>query len=126
MANLRVELVAVEERFWSGEAALVTAQTTEGEIGLMAGHEPVLGELSPEGVVVIKLEDGTRKVASVQGGFLSVTAGKVTVLAEAARWADDVDASSVQAELDAAEAGSADALAARSQLRAVERAKQVS
>ncbi|RZK58646.1 MAG: F0F1 ATP synthase subunit epsilon, partial [Rhodococcus sp. (in: high G+C Gram-positive bacteria)] len=45
MAEMTVELVAVERRLWSGSATLVSAQTTEGEIGVMPGHEPVLGQL---------------------------------------------------------------------------------
>ena len=46
MAEMDVELVAVEERLWSGTATLVSAQTTEGEIGVLPGHEPILGQLA--------------------------------------------------------------------------------
>lgn len=53
MAEMTVELVAVERRLWSGSATLVSAQTTEGEIGVMPGHEPVLGQLVEGGVVAI-------------------------------------------------------------------------
>jgi len=50
---MSVQLVAVERRLWSGTATLVVAQTTEGEIGIMPGHEPVLGQLVEGGVVKI-------------------------------------------------------------------------
>ena len=72
MAEMTVELVAVEQRLWSGSATLVSAQTTEGEIGIMPGHEPVLGQLIEGGTVSITSVDGERIVAAVHGGFLSV------------------------------------------------------
>ena len=45
MAEMSVQLVAVERRLWSGTGTFVVAQTTEGEIGILPGHEPVLGQL---------------------------------------------------------------------------------
>ena len=45
MANMSVELVAVERRIWSGEATFVLARTTVGEIGVLPGHEPTLAQL---------------------------------------------------------------------------------
>ena len=49
MATLQVELVAVERKIWSGEATMVIARTTEGELGVLPGHAPLLGELAPRG-----------------------------------------------------------------------------
>jgi len=43
VAELHVELVSVEREIWSGEAASVIAKTTEGEIGVLPGHTPLLG-----------------------------------------------------------------------------------
>ena len=91
MAEIAVELVAVERMLWSGQASIVTAQTTEGEIGVLPGHEPMLGQLVDNGVVVIRPVDGDKLVAAVQGGFLSVSEDKVTILAEFAVWADEID-----------------------------------
>lgn len=118
---MTVELVAVEERLWSGTAKLVSAQTTEGEIGIMPGHEPVLGELAEGGVVAITTTAGERVVAAVHGGFLSVTATKVSILAESADWAQDVDLEAAKAVFAEATDESAK-LVARGQIRAVERA----
>lgn len=81
---LRVELVAVEERVWSGEAETVVARTTEGELGVLPGHAPLLGQLAEPGQVRIKGTDGALHVWEVSGGFLSVTSGGVTILAESA------------------------------------------
>ncbi|MEV0948303.1 F0F1 ATP synthase subunit epsilon [Rhodococcus sp. NPDC049939] len=122
MAEMTVELVAVERRLWSGSATLVSAQTTEGEIGVMPGHEPVLGELVEGGVVSVTTTDGERIVAAVHGGFLSVTAKTVTILAESADLAEDIDVAAARATLDAG-GDDLEAIAiAKGRIRAVERA----
>lgn len=85
MANqLHVELVAVEEKVWSGEAEMLVARTTEGELGVLPGHAPLLGQLAEPGQVRIKLAGGEQVTYEVAGGFLSVTGQGVTVLAESA------------------------------------------
>ncbi len=73
MAELQVELVAVERKIWSGEAAMVIARTTEGELGVLPGHAPLLGELAEGGTVRVRRPTAARCVAAVHGGFLSVT-----------------------------------------------------
>lgn len=118
---MTVELVAVEQRMWSGDATMVVAQTTEGEIGVMPGHEPVLGQLIEGGVVAITTSDGERVVAAVDGGFLSVTAKAVTILAETAEWAQDIDESAARQALEEAGDDEEAAARARGRLRAVER-----
>ncbi|MFD4369595.1 F0F1 ATP synthase subunit epsilon [Rhodococcus sp. NPDC058521] len=122
MAEMTVELVAVERRLWSGSATLVSAQTTEGEIGVMPGHEPVLGQLVEGGVVSITSTDGERVVAAVHGGFLSVTATTVTVLAESADLVEDIDVEAAKAVLADSSEDPEAVEAAKGRLRAVERA----
>ncbi|MEH1168784.1 F0F1 ATP synthase subunit epsilon [Micromonospora sp. CPCC 205539] len=82
--QLHVELVAVEEKVWSGEAEMVVARTTEGELGVLPGHAPLLGQLAEPGQVRIKLAGGEQISYEVAGGFLSVSSDGVTVLAESA------------------------------------------
>lgn len=102
MANaLKVELVAADHLVWSGEARLVVAKTTEGEIGLMAGHEPVLAVLVP-GSVAIQPGEGERVVAAVHGGFLSVADDVVTILAEVAELAGEIDVARARTALEQA------------------------
>ena len=85
MANqLPVKVVAVEERVWSGEAEMLVARTTEGEIGVLPGHSPLLGLLKEPSQVRVKLAGGDSLTYDVAGGFLSVSAEGVTVLAESA------------------------------------------
>ncbi|CAM3152859.1 MULTISPECIES: F0F1 ATP synthase subunit epsilon [Actinomycetes] len=115
-----IEVVSADTRLYSGEATFVIAQTTEGELGVLANHEPLLGQLVEGGFVLIEEEGGQRKVAAVQGGFLSVTGETVTVLAESAEWADEVDADAERSVLESEEEGSERYIRAQSRLRAVE------
>jgi len=86
VANLlHVNVVAVEERVWSGEAETLIARTTEGEIGVLPGHSPLLGLLKEPSQVRIKLAGGDQLTYDVSGGFLSIDADGVTVLAESAQ-----------------------------------------
>jgi F-type H+-transporting ATPase subunit epsilon len=80
--QLHVELVSVEEKVWSGDAEMLVARTTEGELGVLPGHAPLLGQLAEPSQVRIKREGGQELSYDVAGGFLSVTSAGVTVLAE--------------------------------------------
>ena len=91
MATLQVDLVAVERMLWSGEARMVIARTTEGELGVLPGHAPLLGQLAEGGVVTIRSESGEDVVVAAHGGFLSVTERGVSILAETAEFAGDID-----------------------------------
>ena len=104
MAELHVELVAVDREVWSGEATQVSARTTEGEIGVLPGHAPLLGQLADGGVVTISQTGGTDVVVAVHGGFLSVTDEGVTVLAEVAELGSDVDTGRAREALQRAQA----------------------
>ncbi|HPT95492.1 MAG TPA: F0F1 ATP synthase subunit epsilon [Microbacteriaceae bacterium] len=77
---LNVSLVSAERAVWNGEATLVVAKTVEGEIGIMAGHEPVLAILA-EGNVRITLADGSKVLASAKDGFLSMEGDDLTIVA---------------------------------------------
>ncbi|GAC85101.1 F0F1 ATP synthase subunit epsilon [Gordonia paraffinivorans] len=101
--SFHVEVVSADSRLYSGEATFVIAKTTVGELGVLANHEPLLGQLVPGGFVVIDEESGTRRAAAVEGGFLSVTGDAVTVLAESAEWADKVDVNAEKQALEQAE-----------------------
>ncbi|HEY7102658.1 MAG TPA: F0F1 ATP synthase subunit epsilon [Mycobacteriales bacterium] len=102
MATVHVELVSVERLLWSGDATMVIARTTEGELGVLPGHAPLLGELAPGGIVRIQQEGGEELVFAVHGGFLSVTEDGVSVLAELAERSDEIDVSRAQQALERA------------------------
>ena len=125
MATLQVELVAVERMIWSGEASMVIARTTEGELGVLPGHAPLLGELAPGGVVTIRTESGEDVVVAAHGGFLSVTDRGVSILAETAEISTEIDVERAREALRRAEGAGDDPEAldavrrAQSRLRAV-------
>ncbi len=77
---LNVAVVSAERELWSGEATQVIARTTEGEIGILAGHQPVLAILAP-GESRVTATDGTVVTARVEDGFLSVQGDTVTIVA---------------------------------------------
>ena len=81
MSSLKVEMVAADRKVWEGEAKLVRARTTQGELGILPGHSPLLGVLV-EGDVMIQGLDGARHNAIVDGGFLSVDSDVVVIVAE--------------------------------------------
>ncbi|GLZ30206.1 ATP synthase epsilon chain [Lentzea sp. NBRC 105346] len=118
MAEMTVQLVAVERRLWSGVATSVSAQTTEGEIGILPGHEPLLGQLVEGGVVRIRTTDGELVTAAVHGGFLSVTGEGVSILAEDAELAGEIDIERARQKLQ--DADEAERARAAAQVRAVE------
>jgi len=80
MANLQVTVVSATAEVWSGEASMVVARTTEGEIGILAGHEPTLGILAA-GEVRITTASGEKVTAQAEDGFLSVDGDEVMVVA---------------------------------------------
>lgn len=80
MASLTVCVVAADQKIWSGEAKQVSAKTTEGEIGILAGHEPLLALLA-EGEVRVTTVDDQKIVVNAEGGFFSVDNDEVQVVA---------------------------------------------
>jgi len=100
---MQVELVAADRLVWSGEARMVIARTTEGELGVLPGHAPLLGQLAEGGVVTIRTESGDDVVVAAHGGFLSVTERGVSILAETAEFSGDIDVERAREALRRAE-----------------------
>ena len=103
METLYVELVSAERKVWSGEATMVTTRTTDGKIGIMPRHEPMLAILVP-GRVTVHLPDGTQQHGAVHGGFLGVDGNNVEIIAEVAELAHEIDLDRAQEALRRAEA----------------------
>ncbi len=83
MAELTVSVVSADHEVWSGRARQIIARTTEGEIGILPGHEPILAILGTGDVRVTTVE-GTVVTASADDGFLSVEHDTVTIVARSA------------------------------------------
>ena len=85
MANsFQVDVVSPEATVWSGSATLLIAKTPDGELGIMANHEPLMGALVT-GPVSIEGEDGTRTTIGVHGGFIQVLNNQVTLITDRAQ-----------------------------------------
>ena len=83
MAELKVSVVSADHEVWSGTAKQIIARTTEGEIGILPGHEPILAILS-QGEVRVTTIDGDVVTANADDGFLSVEHDTVTIVASSA------------------------------------------
>ncbi len=78
--ELTVDLVAADRKVFSGTASRVSARTSNGEIGILPGHAPLLGLLIQGDVLIVSPTD--QIAATVDGGFLSVENNRVTIVAE--------------------------------------------
>lgn len=86
---LQVSVVTPEREVWSGEATFVVARSADGDLGILPGHAPFLGNLH-HARLVVQDDDGQTYIA-VHGGFIQVFEDKVTVLTESAEPAAEID-----------------------------------
>jgi F-type H+-transporting ATPase subunit epsilon len=105
--TVRVELVAPDGEVWSGRARMVIAKTLDGDLGVLAGHPPVLGILAEGSLVrILDTEEdaGGQKelLAAVSSGFLAVRDDRVSILARDAQLGPQVDATAARAQLETA------------------------
>jgi F-type H+-transporting ATPase subunit epsilon len=128
--DLQVELVAADRLVWSGEAKMVIARTTEGDVGILPNHAPMLS-LMVDGVVDVQTAEGETWVAAVDAGFLSVANNRISILSEHAEMSHEIDLEKARADLERAksageyesEAAAEEAVRrAEARIRAVERA----
>ena len=87
---MQVELVSPERILWTGEADMVVARTTDGDIAFLANHAPFIGALGI-GVVTIEEPGGRQTKVAVHGGFVEVSNNKVTLLSDVAELSEDID-----------------------------------
>jgi F-type H+-transporting ATPase subunit epsilon len=89
MANFHFDLVSPEKLLFSGEVEQVDVPGAEGDFGVLAGHAPMVATLRP-GILTVHGASGEQKIV-VLGGFAEVSAQGLTVLAEGADAAENVD-----------------------------------
>ena len=119
MTTIRCDIVSAEANIFHGEATLVIATGEAGELGIAPRHAPLLTRLKPGQVEVIGA-DGRRQDFYVSGGILEVQPNVVTVLADAALRADEIDAAAAQHAKEEAERMLAD----RGDAKTVEQAQE--
>lgn len=84
-----LEIITPDRTFWKGQASMLELNTTEGQVGIYKRHIPMTMILAP-GIMTIHLE-GENKEAAVHAGFLEILPEKITVMAEAAEWPEEID-----------------------------------
>ena len=99
--TLHAALVIPDRELWSGQARIVIAKTTEGDLGVLTGHAPVFGVLAEASVVEILTEDAEVR-AAVSGGFLSVADDRVSILAVQAQLGGEVNVEEARQQLASA------------------------
>lgn len=101
--TIHVDVVSAEEEIFSGEAEFVALPGEAGELGIYPKHTPLITRIRP-GAVRIELADGGEELVFVAGGILEVQPGAVTVLADTAVRAHDLDEAAAQEARQRAEA----------------------
>ena len=100
--TIHCDIVSAEQEIFSGLVEMLVATGSQGELGVGYGHAPLLTDLVPGPIRIIK-QDGGEEVYYVSGGYLEVQPGTVSVLADTAIRADDVDEASAEEARHAAE-----------------------
>ena len=93
--TVHCDIVSSEEEIFSGLVESITATGQDGELGIQYGHAPLLTPLKPGPVKLIK-QDGEEALVFVSGGYLEVQPHLVTILADSAIRADDIDAAAAE------------------------------
>ena len=107
MASFQCDIVSAENEIFSGPVTALSATGSLGELGILPGHAPLLTGIRP-GPVRLTLEDGSEDVFFASGGYLEVQPGIVTILADTALRADDIDEAAAKSAQEAAERELAD------------------
>ena len=101
-STIRCDIVSAEQEIYSGDAELVVATGELGELGIAPKHAPLITRLKP-GKVVVNLPGGQKLDFAISGGILEVQPSVVTVLADTAIRAEDIDEAAVRAAKEEAE-----------------------
>ena len=101
-STIRCDIVSAEAEIFHGEAEMVVATGELGELGIAPRHAPLITRLKP-GQVRLTLANGEEQLFYVSGGILEVQPQVVTVLADTAIRADEIDEASVRAAKEEAE-----------------------
>jgi F-type H+-transporting ATPase subunit epsilon len=102
MATLKLEIVTPEGRAYSDDVAMVVLPSIEGEIGVYPAHVPLMTQLSPGELRIIK--DGKTKEFVVGTGFIEVTADSVSVLTDSALGEEQIDENATEGAIKRAQA----------------------
>lgn len=103
MSTLLLEIVTPEAKTFSGDVEMVTIPGSEGELGVLPQHAPLLTQIKP-GELHIREKGGKETWLAVGDGFVEVLPTRVSILTDSAVEAADIDEQAVQAAIEKAEA----------------------
>ncbi|WP_461480979.1 F0F1 ATP synthase subunit epsilon [Porticoccus sp.] len=134
--TVHCDIVSAEQSLFSGLVEMLVATGSQGELGITFGHAPLLTDLKPGPVRILK-QDGEEEIYYLSGGFLEVQPNRISILADTALRADDLDEAAAieakkQAEQDISNQGSefdysraaSQLAAAAAQLRTIEQLRK--
>ncbi len=102
MATMQCEIVSAEKELFAGTITKLTAVGTIGGLGIYPGHAPLLTGIQP-GPVNLTMEDGEEEVFFASGGYIEIQPGFITILADTAVRAEDINEAQAAEALAAAE-----------------------
>ncbi len=95
-----VKIITPEREFYSGKVSMLEFNTTEGEIGIYKNHIPLTTVIAPG--IATMTEENDVKIAAIHAGFAEILGDRVTILAEIAEWAPEIDVERAKAAEDRA------------------------
>lgn len=101
-ATMRIDVVAANRLVWEGDGVNVICRTTEGDIGILPGHEAMLAALVPQAATVVT-QDGMQEIFALDGGFVHVSNNQVSLLAQYATRSQEVSLEEAQRTVSALE-----------------------
>lgn len=99
--TMHCNVVSAEKKLFDGRIEFLVASGVMGELGILPGHAPLLSELKP-GTIKLTKQGGAEELIYVSSGFLEVQSTTVTVLADSAERADNLDEAAAKEALEAA------------------------
>ena len=102
MSLVQCDIVSADEALFSGTVSMVIATGSLGEMGITPGHTPLLSDLNP-GPVRLVMNDGEEEIYYLSGGYIEVQPTSISILADSAVRAADIDEASAAAAVKSAE-----------------------
>ncbi len=100
--SINLDVVSAQESLFHGQVAMISVTGTAGELGILPGHTPLLASLKP-GQVELTLPSEQKEFVYISGGMIEVQKNIVTILADTAIRAEDIDEVAVKAAKEKAE-----------------------
>ena len=102
LSSVQCDIVSADEALFSGTVSMVIATGSLGEMGITPGHTPLLSDLNP-GPVRLVMNDGEEEIYYLSGGYIEVQPTSISILADSAVRAADIDEASATAAVKSAE-----------------------